>query len=73
MDISFIGFRMGSLRLMRMIGLVGLMRVFGDSLERRIVLVFVFWVRPFPPLFSYFTLLSLCYDCNLDFVLMGEE
>lgn len=46
MDISFIEFLMGSRRRMHMIGLVGSMKVYGDSLERMIVLVFVSWVCP---------------------------
>lgn len=41
MVISFIGFLMGRVRPMLMIGLVGLMRVCGDNLGRRIVRVFV--------------------------------
>jgi hypothetical protein len=50
MDISFIGSRMERVRRMHMIGLVDLMKVFGGSLERMIVLVFVFSVRPLPPI-----------------------
>jgi len=41
MDTFFIGFRMGRVQRMRMIGLVGLMRAFGGSLGRMIVRVFV--------------------------------
>lgn len=42
MVISFIGFLMGSLRRMRMIGSVVLMRVYGGNLGKMTVLVFVF-------------------------------
>lgn len=60
MDISFTGYRMGSLRQMRMIGSVGLMRVFGGSLGRMIVLVFVFSVGDLPPIPSNKS--GLCAD-----------
>jgi len=70
MDISFIGFRMESLRRMRTIGSVGLMRAFGGSLERMIVLVFVFSVRPLP-LHSPFVLYELGCFANIRIVTHG--
>lgn len=47
MGTSSIESQMESRRLMRMIGLVGLMRVCGDSLEKMTLRAFVSWVSGF--------------------------